>query len=187
MKNLGVFAIAALSALALSTASQAAETVIGGGLAQDCYEAAEHSNAPGPSIEICNKALESIMLQRDRAATLINRGILKLALKDGTGSLADFDRGLSLNSGMGEGFVNRGASLIMLHRYSEALTDINKGMSLGTKKVWIAYYDRGMANEALGNIQAAYQDYKQATIIDPYFEEPANELKRFHVVTKPAT
>jgi len=43
-----------------------------------------------------------------------------------------------------------------------------------------------LANEALGNLQAAYQDYKQAIAIDPYFQEPANELKRFHVVTKPA-
>jgi tetratricopeptide (TPR) repeat protein len=187
MKILAASTLGVLTAGLIATNAQAAVTVIGGGTAEACYQAAEHgAKDPASSIKLCDTALAEVMLPRDRAATLINRGILRLALNDASGSLADFNRGLSINDSMGEGYVNRGASLILMHRYQEALADISKGMAMGSRKLEVAYYDRGMANEALGNIQAAYEDYKQATVIDPYFQEPANELKRFHVVTKPA-
>lgn len=170
------------------TSVQAAETVIGGGDAQSCYWAAENGTATRSNIAVCDRALSSLLAGGDRAATFINRGILKLVNLDATGSLADFNRGLSMRDDMAEGYVDRGASLILMRRYDEALTNINKGISMDAKKPQIAYFDRGMANEGLGNIQAAYADYKQAQLIDPTFDEPTQELKRFkvRVVDKPA-
>ena len=173
-------------ALSISGA-QAAETVIGGGVAQSCYEGADKGLSPHDYIPLCNMALTSILTPRDRAATLVNRGILKLANKDARGSFADFNAGLSIRSDMAEGYVDRGASLIMMKRYDEALAEITKGIAMNAKRPQLAYYDRGLANEALGNVQAAYEDYKQAQLIDPYFEEPGNELKRFHVTVKTGT
>jgi tetratricopeptide (TPR) repeat protein len=187
MKTFITSTLGAMATVLFATNAHAAVTVLGGGSAEACYQAAEHGSKDlVGSIKLCDTALSDIMLPRDRAATLVNRGILRLAMQDASGSLADFNRGLTINDRMGEGYVNRGASLILMHRYDEALADINKGMAMGSRKLEIAYYDRGMANEALGNLSAAYADYKQATVIDPYFQEPANELKRFHVVTKPA-
>jgi tetratricopeptide (TPR) repeat protein len=184
IRNLSMLGVLA-TALTFSGA-QAAETVIGGGAPQACYEAAENGWDARQYIAVCNEALVSVITQHDRAATLVNRGILKLSQLNAHGSLADFDSGLAINANMAEGYVDRGASLILMKRYKEALENINKGLGMKAKKPQLAYYDRGLANEALGNIQAAYEDYRQAQVIDPFFELPAVELKRFKVVTKPA-
>jgi tetratricopeptide (TPR) repeat protein len=84
----------------------------------------------------------------------------------------------------GEGYVDRGATYIALQRYQDALNDINKGLELGAKKPHIAYYDRAIAQEALGNIRAAYQDYKKAVEIEPDFALATEQLSRFKVVRK---
>ena len=48
----------------------------------------------------------------------------------------------------------------------------------------IAYYTRGIANEALGRTRAAYHDYRQAAALKPEWAEPKNQLKRFTIVGK---
>lgn len=178
--------LGALMTAAKICSANAAVTVLTGGEAEACYQAAENGWDPDQSIPICTFALNGFLLPRDRAATLVNRGILKLAKVDGTGSLADFEKGLAIDSSLAEGYVDRGAALIILKRFDEALVDINKGIAMNSDKLQFAYYDRGMANEGVGNIQAAYEDYKKAQVIDPFFDKPAEELKRFKVVTKPA-
>jgi tetratricopeptide (TPR) repeat protein len=167
--------------------AQGAETVIGGGYAQSCYVGADSGLSPHDYIPICNEALRGILTPGDRAATLINRGILKLANTQPQAAFADFNSGLGIRGDMAEGYVDRGASLIMMRRYDEALADISKGIAMNAKRPQLAYYDRGLANEGLGNIKAAYEDYKQAQLLDPEFEEPAKELKRFHVTVKTGT
>jgi tetratricopeptide (TPR) repeat protein len=174
-----------IAAVLTMTEAKAAESIVGGGVAQSCYLAAESNFRPSESIQTCTFALTEALTDEDRAATYINRGILKLAKMDANGSLADFNRGLAMRAGMAEGYVDRGASLIMMHRYQDAVDDINKGITMNAKKLQVAYYDRGMANEGMGNLQAAYEDYKQAQTIDPDFTEPGLELKRFKVVVKP--
>ena len=72
--------------------------------------------------------------------------------------------------------------MILYRKYDDALKDIDKGLSLGAKKPQIAYYDRAIADEALGDIRGAYEDYKKAVEIDPNFTLAADELARFKVV-----
>lgn len=167
-------------------AANAAVTVLSSGTARVCYLAAENGLEPNDYIQVCNQALSGMLNVRDRAATLVNRGILKMARFDGTGANSDFNRGLALKNDMAEGYVDRGASLIMLHRYQEALDDLNKGIAMGAQKPHVAYYDRGMANEALGNNDAAFDDYTQSAALDPKFEAPVDALKRFKRIVKPA-
>jgi tetratricopeptide (TPR) repeat protein len=84
----------------------------------------------------------------------------------------------------GEGYVDRGATYIAMQRYQDALDDINRGIEMGAKKPHIAYYDRAIADEALGNIRAAYMDYKKAVEIEPNFPLATEQLSRFKVVRK---
>ncbi len=42
-----------------------------------------------------------------------------------------------------------------------------------------AYYNRALAYEQLGNLEAAYADYGRALAVDPEFELAAKQLKRF--------
>lgn len=177
--------LASISCLALAAApsAQAAVTVLGNGVAHSCYEFAEYAGNPTDGINTCTFALEQTTLSvRDRAATYVNRGILRARKDDADGALADYDRGLAMDASLAEGYVDRGAVMIVLRRYDDAVAEIDKGISLGANRPQIAYYDRGIADEALGNIRAAYEDYKKAAQIQPDFKLALDQLSRFRVV-----
>jgi tetratricopeptide (TPR) repeat protein len=177
-------AIVALMAFAVSAHDAgAAVTVLGNGLPASCFQIAEFGGDAEEGIQTCTTALESAaMSTTDRAATYVNRGILKSRRDDLQGAMTDYEAGMKLNAKMGEAYVNRGATLISLRRYQEALSDISRGIALGSKKPEIAYYDRAIAREALGDIRGAYEDFKKALEIQPDFERASLQLQRFHVV-----
>lgn len=178
-----LFAGAAL----FSTAADAAVEVLGDGPARLCFLAANDGRYSADDVAICTRALTSeLVVGRDRAATYINRGVIRLARREYDDAIADFGEGIAVRPQMGEGFLNRGATLIALNRFREALDDINRGLDLGISKPAIGYYDRAIANEALGNVRAAYDDYRQALTLAPDFERASKQLERFKVVDKPA-
>ena len=106
---------------------------------------------------------------------------LKGRIDDLHGALADYNAGLKLNDKLGEGYVDRGAVMISLHRYQVAYDDISKGIELGASKPAVAYYDRAIVNEALGNVRAAYDDLQKALQIDPNMGLASMQLQRFKV------
>jgi tetratricopeptide (TPR) repeat protein len=172
--------------LAASAGSQTSATtiVIGGGLAHDCYKAAEFGrNADTTS---CDRALEEPMIAHDRAATYVNRSVLRLRDNNAAGALSDCDTSIRINSELGEAFVNRGAALMTMGRPQEAIEALSHGIALGVHKMHYAYYDRAMAREDTGDLKGAYEDYKQALALDPKFEQAQEQLKRFRVVSRPA-
>ena len=177
---------AAIGAALFSTVAQGAVSVIGSGPAELCYQAADTGQSPLDYMSYCDQALAGSLSSADRAATLVNRGVLKLAINSIDGAAADFNSSLAINADLGEAYIDRGATLIARRHYAEALTDINKGLTLGTKEPHLAYYDRAMADEALGNLQAAYDDYRKAQELAPDFQKASDELKRFKIVDKPA-
>ena len=87
---------------------------------------------------------------------------------------------------LGDGYVDRGAALIALKRYDEAIVDINKGIALGQTYEQIGYYNRGVAEFFLGQITESYHDYKKALEIAPDFTLASEQLKNFVVTRKPA-
>ncbi len=178
---LGCFSIAVLAA----PSAQAAISVLGNGISQSCYQAAEFGGDPRDGIKTCSDALNMTPLTvRDKAATLVNRGILRSRAEDAQGALADYNDGLRLDPSLGEGYVDRGATEIVLRDYDTALADINHGIELKANKLEIAYYDRGIVDEALGNIKNAYEDYKMAVSLEPDFALANEQLLRFKVVRK---
>ena len=166
--------------------AEAAVTVIGPGSAHLCYEAADSGQTTREGMMFCNEALTDILSTTDRAATYINRGVLELNVAKVNAAQDDFNAGIALNPELAEGYVDRGATFIAQRRYADAITDINKGLALGAKQPHIAYFDRAIADEGLGNLQAAYDDYRQALTIDPNFSMASDELKRFKLVEKPS-
>ena len=172
------------AAFAFSPSAHAAVTVIGAGPASMCYDGAENGGDPGQYITYCNEALGGYLSVRDRAATFINRGVLRLDLNEANAALGDFDAGLALDPSLGEGYIDRGASLIMKREFADALKSIDKGIALGARRPAFAYFDRAIANEGLGDIPAAYKDYQQALVVQPDFTMASDELKRFKVVRK---
>jgi tetratricopeptide (TPR) repeat protein len=142
MKTGLLFVISGIAAiLAVSSQANAAVTVIGNGLGADCYQAAEFGGDPAKALQTCTLAIEQESLNlSDRAATYINRGIVRSRTGDAQGALKDYNFGLSLDGAHPEGYVDRGATYIALQRYDDAMVDIDRGIELGAKKLQIAYY-----------------------------------------------
>ncbi|HEX3672962.1 MAG TPA: hypothetical protein VHU87_01690 [Rhizomicrobium sp.] len=183
IRNLLLSTAIAAAALA-GTQAQAAITVLGQSLAGNCYQAAEFGGDPAEGIVTCSYALDGVMSIADRAATYINRGILRARADQADNALDDYNHGLRLNAMLGEGYVDRGATMIVLKRYEDALADIDKGIRIGPNRPEIAYYDRAMADEALGDVRGAYLDYRKAVEISPNFTLASEQLARFRVIPK---
>ena len=183
--GLGISAFAVAALAPLSASAQGAVTVVGGGLAQACYEAVEYGEGPiAKALELCTRALElESMKRRDRAATYTNRGILFMRQGNNTRAMWDYQRGLDLMPALQETKVNLGAALYNLQRYPEAMTALNEG--IGTSDIEakaVAHYNRGLTHEKLGDIQSAYEDFREALILKPDFDLAATQMQRFTVV-----
>lgn len=182
-----LFSAATAGILAFATTPAAADgavTVFGQGPAVDCFQGAENGHDAGYYMVDCTEALNGVLSTHDRAATFINRGVLKLELNMATDALDDFNSGLALDPGLGEGYIDRGATLIEKKQFPEAIRDIDKGLQMGSKRPHIAYFDRAIADEEIGDVTAAYKDYQQALALQPDFTRASDELKRFKVIRK---
>jgi tetratricopeptide (TPR) repeat protein len=177
-----VYAVSALALLgfgAIAGSANAVVLVLGGGAGSKCYATAEFGD-PFQAFDICTRALStSEMSVRDRAATYINRSVVRLRVHDWSGALGDTDLAISRVSNLGEAYVNRGAALLNLNRPQDALTNLDKAVTIGLDKIHLAYYNRGLAKEKLNDPRGAYADYKKALDLDPTFTTAADELKRF--------
>ncbi len=181
-------AFIAAAIVSLSSGANAAITVLGNGLAHVCFQTAELGGNPTDGVAACTEALNQGALDyRDRAATLINRGILYSRINDVDAAMRDYNDGLALDPAMAEGYVDRGAALIVLHRYDDALRDLNRGIAMNSKRLHIAYYDRAIVQEALGNVRGAYEDYKKAVELEPDFTLASQQLARFKVIRHEGT
>ena len=181
-----VFASAAL-VLTLGFAAPAASAayVLRGGLANACSQFALDGRSDDYSLNTCTYALETeVLVKRDRAATLVNRGVIQLRRKKYAAANRDFDTAIRLQPAMGEAWVNRGAALIAQKRWQEGMVDIDKGLSLGPDEPEKAYFNRALAWEALDDMEAAWRDYSKAVELKPDWDAPRKELARFTVTRR---
>lgn len=163
--------------------AEAAVTILGGGLGRECYLAAEFKRDYRPSIELCERALSFENLsRRDRAATLVNRGILHMQARELDRAISDYEAAIRLDPRLAESHVNLGIAL--LHRGgrdADAIAALTSGLALGPNRPEVAYYSRAVANEISGNVRAAFEDYQAAAAAKPDWAEPVEQLKRFSV------
>ncbi|MEM6625900.1 MAG: tetratricopeptide repeat protein [Pseudomonadota bacterium] len=178
-----VFVIAA----GLAGNAQAGVTVIGNGLAKDCYEATERGRPPANrALKTCERALSDESLKaKDRAATYVNRGILLMRSGRYEAALGSYDRSLRLYPELIEAQINRGAALLLLDRPSDALDALNVSINGEADELHAAFYNRALAHEKLGDAVSAYLDLKKALEIKPDFEQAEMQLSRFTVVSAP--
>ena len=180
-------AVTALSSLVLlgivaaASQAQAVVIVIGGGPGTQCYATAEYGD-PFKAFDICTKALtDPYMSVRDKAATYVNRSVIRLRVKDYNGAIADTDLSITRSPNIGEAYVNRGAALLNLGRPADALVDLNKAIDLGLDKVHLAYYNRALTKERLNDPRGAYVDMLKTLELEPNFTMARDELKRYIV------
>lgn len=176
----------ALLAAVLPTAASAAITVLGGGLGRDCYLAAEAGGGRREGLERCDQALADEGLSTvDRAATLVNRGIVRMQAKELSSAIEDFDSAIRTRPATAEAYINKGIALVHLGgRDRDAVELLTQGLAKNPARPEIAYYVRGVAHEQLGATREAYEDYARAASLKPEWTEPAAQLSRFSVVRK---
>ncbi len=172
-------------ATACAGAAGAATIVIGDGLAEACSKAALADRSDPQSIQQCDAALQSELLDvHNRAGTLVNRGVMRLRREEFELARADFDAAIALAPTIGEAYVNRGAVFVGEKRFQAGLDDINSALRLGVKEPEKAYFNRALAYEGLDDEKSAYLDFQQALTLKPGWDLPAHELMRFAVTRR---
>jgi tetratricopeptide (TPR) repeat protein len=184
--TLAIFAAAFVLTGAVSAG--AAVVVVGTAKGHQCYLGAKFGVEPHSSIKLCEEALrDGGLSSQDVAATHVNRGVLYDLVGRYQDAFNDFNRSIRINPDIGDGYLNRGVALIRLKRLDEALTDVQKAISLGVSQMEIAYYDRAVIYEQMGRYRDAYYDYKRSQEALPGGYPPAEEaLKHFIVTRTPA-
>ncbi|HXL70262.1 MAG TPA: tetratricopeptide repeat protein [Rhizomicrobium sp.] len=182
--------LAGLGLCAAGILSQASAAGLSRDDARECYlatlkDASRETDQAG--LRACGAALEAADDSDARAGLLANRAYIRLRMTDYAGTVADADASLSLAPDLAAANLNRGAGLIGMGRYQDALPPLEKAVALSSgDKLELAYYNRGIVREHLGDISGAYFDYKKAAELDPKFAPAQEQLARFTVAIGPA-
>src|SRR3954469_2144673 len=154
-------AIGALLAICAAPAA-ASVMVIGSSDARLCYEAADSPLLPQiRDLRHCDDALHAGDLARyETVATHVNRGILRLRRGQVDEAITDFDAASAIDPNQPEAYLNKGAALMQRQNAGEAAQLFTVALEHNTQRPALAHYGRAMANEELGNVREAYQDYR---------------------------
>ena len=179
-------AAAGLAACGLAAPAGASIVVLGSTDARMCFEAADRPAYPNvQDLRRCDDALQlSSLSAYEVVATHVNRGILRLRRGAIDQAISDFNEAITLDPNQPEAYLNKGAALLRRQNAGEAINLFTIALERNTTRPALAHYARGVANETLGNLSAAYRDYTAASRIAPDWRQPREELTRFRVVDR---
>lgn len=182
MLALALLALAAPLAHAQDpSAEPRSATIIGGDAhARRCAQALSQNDLSDDAIEECERGLRYRRLTQDGLVQLrITLGILHLRRQEGQQAVEQFDALLAVDPDNAEAHLNKGAALVQLRQYGPAIAEITEALGLGVREPHKAYFNRGAAREALGDLRGAYEDYNTALEIQPDWGPANAELARF--------
>jgi tetratricopeptide (TPR) repeat protein len=172
----------ALFAAGFASAPAQAITFTLGSLASTCYQASLAYQTSPAAAEDCTRALDEEPLSySDRVATYVNRGIVLMNLGSHAAADRDFDTALKMNQNEPEAWLNKGLLRLRQDRAADAMPLIERAIEAHTIRPALALYARGVANEELGHLKAAYTDLSQARDMAPGWKLPAEQLARYQV------
>ncbi len=176
-------AIVALLVLCSNASAQSIVVIGDSGHGRECFSRAElavsFNAADSSDVEVCSKALESMSLSLpDRAATLVNRGILQLSSGQFDAAKASYDAALRLVDDQGETHINIANIYVLQKRYQEAVQQYTKGIPLMARRQHIGFLNRGLAFEYMENFGAAQSDYERAIELAPEWVRAKKMLAR---------
>lgn len=186
----GVLPALAAAAALLAAAPAAAQdpradpramTIIGNDAnARRCSANVMAGDSTDATLDACTRALNYRRITREgQIQLLVNRGVTYLRRQQNEEAVGDFDGVIALDPRNAEAHLNRGATLVQLQRYGPAIASITEALSLGVREPHKAYFNRGIAREALNDLRGAYEDYSTALQIEPDWGPANAELARF--------
>jgi tetratricopeptide (TPR) repeat protein len=119
----------------------------------------------------------SIALAPNQPDALAWRGLLRCRKGRHDEAIADFTRLIALTPKDARGYFRRGEELVASGKHAEALRDLERAVALGGDERGACYAARGMAQEKLGDVEAALASYDTAIEKDPSNVTP--RLRRF--------
>ncbi|HVK80005.1 MAG TPA: tetratricopeptide repeat protein [Verrucomicrobiae bacterium] len=145
-----------------------------------CSEAVVAGDSSDRTVEECTRALNYRRIDRaTQLQLLINRGVTHMRRGENEPALQDFDEVIRLDRHQAEAHLNRGAVLVQMRQHGQAIAAITEALGLGVREPHKAYFNRGAAREALGDLRGAYEDYSTALEIQPDWGPASAELARF--------
>lgn len=188
-------AAAALGALGLPGHALAqAIAVFGGGQGETCWRAAlvstfikmdsavQEARWKADAVAACDDAIAEGQLDRkDLASTYVNRAILEMSRENYRLAEDNVRDALRYMPKLPEAHVDLGSALINQHRYQDGIKETELGLSLGSKEPERGWFNLGIAYEHVGDLQKAYESYRQASMLDPKWQDPKDEMARFTV------
>ena len=94
---------------------------------------------------------------------------------------ADFDAALKIDPRQPEAWLNKAIMQVRHGKAAPALPLVDHAIEYGTQRPGLAYVVRAMAYEDGGNLRAAYRDLQRAQQLDPKWDQPTIELRRYRV------
>lgn len=142
--------------------------------AVECFQKAE---AGSTDPRVCNEALKDPgLLERDRASTLVNRGVIFNNARKVESALADFAAALAIDPDIPEAYLNRGNSKFFQGKPDEAIADFTRAIDLKIDRIAAAYYNRALAYAAQGRFEEAKADIQAALAADPSLKQANDQL-----------
>ena len=182
MKSLTLFAGVAMLASGGSAAS-AAIISLGGPLSRICYEQALARDGRDVAIEGCTRSLdEEALMPHDRAATLVNRGILYMVHGSDLSADADFNAALAMDARLPDAWLNKGFLRLRKGNGRDALPLLQKGIDNAPQRQALAIFARGVAYEQMGEYRLAYADLRRAHDLEPGWSLPSEYLAAYRFV-----
>ena len=184
MRHLTLAAGVTMLALPLC-AAQSAVISIGGPLSRSCYQAALSEDDGNTALDECTRALaEEAMSPSDRAATYVNRGILRMLRSKDADADSDFDSALALNRDLPDAWLNKGFLRIRQGDGRNALPLLQQGIERKPERQALAIFARGVAYEEIGEYRSAYEDLSRAHQLEPHWSLPREYLSHYKVVSQ---
>lgn len=183
MNTLHVLSFVALAVATAPAIAQSVQVLSSGEEARRCSSAAQMAATMGVAsrsdLDDCTRALETVALrQRDRAGTLVNRGIIESALGDHDAAMASYDKALNVMPALPEPWVGRGNVLFLRGDREGAIAAYDRSLAMGITRRHVVLLNRGMAWEARGELARAEQDYRDALLIAPEWVLAKSRLER---------
>ena len=173
--------IVGLAAAVATPAVPGPYVAFGNSPASECSLAAQNRSEEANARASCNLALASGLSERERVATLVNRGALSLLIGDTRAAEADFDAAIAQAPAEPEAWLNKALSLQSRGASQDAILSFSRSIALGTSHPELALLGRGLAHETAGNLHAAYADLSQARALAPSWQPAKAELARYQV------
>lgn len=145
--------------------------------AHQCYQAALRRD-DDHGIDDCDAAIEHQALPKlDLASTYSNRALLLARGGDLRAAMKDHQRAVELAPDVASIRINRANLYTRQRRYELALDDLDRAARMDDPVRHLAFYNRALLHQRLGNAAAAREDAERAVAYAPDIEAYAAYLK----------